>query len=227
MQSLSLMKTFNQIIEHEKTKPYFKEIESFIENEYQSKTIFPPRDCIYAALEYCEYEDVKVVILGQDPYHGIYQANGLAFSVNKAVSLPPSLKNIFKEMVDDLGVEMPYHGDLQSWAKQGVLLLNTTLTVEQGKANSHSKCGWQIFTQQIIEELNNREKPMVFILWGSQAIEKGKNIDKTKHCVIESVHPSPLSSYRGFFGSKPFSKANQFLKENNIEEIDWSIDELF
>ncbi len=221
------MKTFKNIIEKQRQLPYFQNIENFIDEEYATKTIFPPRSCLYGAFDQCEFEDVKVVILGQDPYHGDGQANGLAFSVNKGMPLPPSLKNIYKELHDDIGCLIPYHGDLTKWARQGVLLLNTTLTVEKARANSHSKCGWQKFTQNVIDELNNREKPMVFILWGKQAIDKGKNIDTSKHCVITSVHPSPLSCYRGFFGSKPFSKANAFLVEQGSIPIDWSINELF
>ena len=171
-----------------------------------------------------DYEDIKVVIIGQDPYHELHQANGLAFSVNKGVRIPPSLVNIYKEAHNDVGIDIPNHGDLTAWAKQGVLLLNTVLTVEKGCANSHKGKGWEIFTDHIIEEMNKREKPVVFILWGRQAENKASMIDTNKHCVITSAHPSPLSAHRGFFGSKPFSRTNEFLVSQGIEPIDWRID---
>lgn len=219
------MKKFKEIIEQEKSKDYYQNLHTFVEQEYLSKTIFPPKENIFRALELCDFDDVKVVILGQDPYHELHQANGLAFSVTKDVKIPPSLVNIYKELNDDLGIKIPNHGDLTSWAKQGVLLLNNVLTVEEGKANSHAKKGWETFTLNIVKALNEREKPLVFILWGKNAIEKQKYISN-HHLVLTSPHPSPLSSYRGFFGSKPFSKANQFLKDNGIEPIDWSIEDV-
>ncbi len=219
------MRKFKAIVEKEFEKDYYQQLHSYIEHEYQTKTIYPPQEQIFRALNLCDYDDVKVVILGQDPYHEPRQANGLAFSVTKDVPIPPSLQNIYKELYDDLGIIPPHHGDLTSWAKQGVLLLNNVLTVERGKANSHRGLGWETFTLNIVRYLNLREKPLVFILWGKNAIEKKKYID-SRHLVLTSPHPSPLSAYRGFFGSKPFSKTNQFLMKNGIEPIDWSIQDV-
>lgn len=216
------MKKFKAIVEKEFQKDYYQKLHQYIENEYQTKTIYPPKQQIFRALNLCDYDDVKVVILGQDPYHEPHQANGLAFSVTKDVKIPPSLINIYKELHDDLNIDLPHHGDLTSWAQQGVLLLNNVLTVERGKANSHRGLGWEVFTLNIVRYLNLREKPLVFILWGKNAIEKKKYID-SRHLVLTSAHPSPLSAYRGFFGSRPFSKANAFLVQNGIEPIDWSI----
>lgn len=215
------MKKFKEIAEKEFQQDYYKKLHQFIEQEYQTKTIFPPKHEIFRALNLCDFEDIKVVILGQDPYHELHQANGLAFSVRKNVKIPPSLVNIYKELNDDLGVPIPSHGDLTSWAKQGVLLLNNVLTVEQGRANSHKGAGWETFTLNIVKELSKREKPMVFILWGRNAMEKKQYI-ASHHLVLTSAHPSPLSCHRGFFGSHPFSKANQFLQEHGMEMIDWN-----
>lgn len=217
------MRKFKAIVEKEFQKDYYHQLHQYIEHEYQTKTIYPPKEQIFRALNLCDYDDVKVVILGQDPYHEPHQANGLAFSVTKDVKIPPSLVNIYKELHDDLGIPVPNHGDLTSWAKQGVLLLNNVLTVERGKANSHRGLGWEIFTLNIVRYLNLREKPLVFILWGRNAIEKKKYID-SRHLVLTSAHPSPLSAYRGFFGSRPFSKANDFLRQNGIEPVDWRIE---
>lgn len=217
---------FKEIIEAEFEKEYYKTLHKFIENEYKQKVIFPPKEEIFNALNLCELESVKVVILGQDPYHGINQANGLAFSVKKGERIPPSLLNIYKELNKDLELPIPKHGDLTSWAKQGVLLLNNVLTVEEGKANSHKGYGWETFTLNIVKAINEREKPLVFILWGNNAIEKKQYIDTDKHLVLTSVHPSPLSASRGFFGSKPFSKANEFLVANAIEPINWEINDV-
>ncbi|MEG0276256.1 MAG: uracil-DNA glycosylase [Coprobacillus sp.] len=214
---------FKTVIQQQKQLPYYQELESFLEQEYISKEIFPPKNKIFHCFDKCDYDDVKVVILGQDPYHDIHQANGLAFSVEPGVKIPPSLLNIYKEAHSDVNIEMPTHGDLTNWAKQGVLLLNTVLTVEAHKANSHKGKGWEIFTNHIIEVMNQREKPLVFILWGKQAIDKECMIDTSKHCVIKSVHPSPLSAYRGFFGSRPFSRTNEFLISQGIEPIDWRV----
>lgn len=211
------------ILKEEYERDYFKKIKETVRLEYQKKTIFPPAKQVFYAFRETSYKDVKVVILGQDPYHEVSQANGLAFSVTKEVKIPPSLVNIYKELKDDLGIEIANHGDLTKWAKQGVLLLNNVLTVEEGKANSHKGLGWETFTLNVIRYLNEREKPMVFILWGKNAIEKKKYIDD-RHLVLTSVHPSPLSAYRGFFGSKPFSKTNEFLIANGMEPIDWRID---
>ena len=200
---------FKTIINRERQQPYYQQLEAFVNHEYQIHTVYPPRQRIFHCFNFKDYEDIKVVIIGQDPYHEENQANGLAFSVAKGVQIPPSLVNIYKEAHDDVGIDIPRHGDLSSWANQGVLLLNTVLTVQAHRANSHKE--------------NQREKPLVFILWGRQAIDKAKMIDQTKHCVITSPHPSPLSAYRGFFGSKPFSKTNQFLISQGIEPIDWRI----
>ncbi|WP_294578835.1 uracil-DNA glycosylase [uncultured Thomasclavelia sp.] len=217
---------FKEIAEAEFQKDYYRRLHDFVENEYEHKTIFPPKQNIFRALNLCDYEDVKVVILGQDPYHELHQANGLAFSVYPGVRIPPSLVNIYKELHNDLGMKIPNHGDLTKWAKQGVLLLNNVLTVEQGRANSHAGKGWEIFTLNIVKALNEREKPLVFILWGNNARAKKQYIDTSRHLVLESAHPSPLSASRGFFGSRPFSKANQFLKEHGIAPIDWQIEDI-
>ena len=216
------MNRFKTIVEIESQKEYYQKLHKIIDQEYQTKTIYPPKQQIFRALNLCDFDDVKVVILGQDPYHEPHQANGLAFSVTKDVRIPPSLVNIYKEIHDDLGLPIPNHGDLTYWAKQGVLLLNNVLTVEKGKANSHKGLGWETFTLNVVHYLNEREKPLVFILWGKNAIEKKKYID-SRHLVLTSVHPSPLSAYRGFFGSRHFSKTNEFLIKNGMTPIDWSI----
>lgn len=212
------------ILKAEFEKEYFKNLESFLDKVYKEKNIYPPRSEIFKALELSSFKDTKVVILGQDPYYNPGQAQGLSFSVNEGVKLPPSLRNIYKEMETDLSILPSRSGSLISWARQGVLLLNSTLTVEEKKPNSHKNIGWQIFTDRIISELDKREKPLVFILRGNFAKSKKSLITNPRHLIIESAHPSPLSAKRGFFGSKPFSKTNQFLKENNIKEIDWKIE---
>ena len=214
---------FKEFVELEKKQPYYLELKNKIDQEYEQYVIYPPKKDIFRCMNLTKYDDVKVVIIGQDPYHEPRQANGLAFSVYKGVKVPRSLVNIYKECHDDVGIEIPSHGDLTEWAKQGVLLLNNVLTVREHQANSHRAYGWETFTLNVIKFLNQREKPMVFILWGKNAIEKEKYIDQTKHLVLKSVHPSPLSSYRGFFGSKPFSKTNEFLIKNGINPIDWQI----
>lgn len=214
---------FKEIIDEERKQPYYQKLESYVSEEYQNKVIFPPRNRVFHCFNFKDYEDIKVVIIGQDPYHELHQANGLAFSVSRGVRIPPSLVNIYKEAHDDVGIDIPDHGDLSAWANQGVLLLNTVLTVEQGKANSHKGIGWEIFTDHIIEVMNEREKPLVFILWGNQAISKSRMIDTSRHLIIKSAHPSPLSAHRGFFGSRPFSRTNEFLIQNNIEPIDWRL----
>ena len=178
---------------------------------------------IFNCFKLTDYNDVKVVILGQDPYHEVGQAQGICFSVPNGIKLPPSLKNIYKELNSDLGLPIYTSGDLTKWAKRGVLLLNTVLTVREGQANSHKNCGWQWFTDQVIKKISNKDKPVVFILWGGNARSKKAIIDQNKHFIVESAHPSPLSAYNGFFGSKPFSKTNKFLKENNLGEIVWSL----
>lgn len=199
-------------------------IRNFLKQEYSTQTIYPNMHDIYNCFKYTDYSSVKAVILGQDPYHGYGQAHGLCFSVQRGIKPPPSLVNIYKELKTDLGIEIPTHGELTSWAKQGVLLLNTVLTVREGNPNSHKDCGWQWFTDEVIKLLNNRDKPIVFILWGGNARSKKKFIDQNKHFIIESAHPSPLSAYNGFLGSKPFSKTNRLLKSVNIEPINWNIE---
>lgn len=216
---------WHELLLPEMEKPYYKNLRQFLIEEYKTNTIYPEMYSIFNALHYTDYDDVKAVILGQDPYHGPNQAHGLSFSVRRGVPAPPSLVNIYKEMKDDLGFSIPSHGCLEKWAKQGVLLLNTVLTVRAGEANSHRDMGWEEFTDHIIKILNERDRPMVFILWGAPAIRKESMIDQTKHLVVKSPHPSPLSAYRGFFGSKPFSRTNRFLVKNGIDPIDWRLDD--
>lgn len=213
-------KKWDVVLEPEFKKDYFKKLGVFVKSEYNKKIIYPEYKNIFNALRYTDFDDVKVVILGQDPYHGENEAHGLSFSVRKGTPMPPSLRNIFKELYDDIGVKRT-ETDLTSWAKEGVLLLNSIMTVVKDRPLSHKDKGWEIFTDRIIELLGEREKPLVFILWGSYARSKKELIKNKKHLILESVHPSPLSANRGFFGSKPFSKTNDFLKKNNIEEIKW------
>jgi len=216
---------WKDVLGSEMSEPYFMELTDFIEKERKKgKVIFPPREEVFSALELTPFDQVKVIILGQDPYHGANQAHGLAFSVKKGIPKPPSLVNIFKELSSDLGIQAPPHGNLQSWAKEGVLLLNTVLTVEEGKPAGHHNKGWERFTDKIIELLNQKKEHLVFILWGSPAQKKMKMLDAKKHLILTSPHPSPLSSYRGFFGSKPFSQANQYLLKNGIEPVNWRVD---
>lgn len=213
---------WQDILKDEWEKDYYLQLREFLKKEYENETIYPHMDDIYNALHYTPFSKVKVVIIGQDPYHGPNQAHGLSFSVQKGVPLPPSLKNIFKELESDLHIPMPDHGNLTNWAKQGVLLLNDVLTVRQGAAHSHRKQGWEHLTNKIIQSLNEKDTPVVYLLWGKAAQNKEKLIDTTKHKMIKSVHPSPLSAYRGFFGSKPFSKTNDLLKATGQEEINWA-----
>lgn len=210
-------------LEAEMKKDYYQKLRGILINEYRSRTIYPGMYDIFNAMHYTPYSKVKVVILGQDPYHGPRQAHGLSFSVLPGVEPPPSLVNIFKELKEDLGCEIPNHGCLRHWAEQGVLLLNAVLTVRAYQANSHQGIGWEEFTDHIITLLNKREEPMVFILWGRPAQRKQSMITNPNHLVLTSSHPSPLSAYRGFFGSRPFSKANAFLREHNMEPIDWQL----
>lgn len=205
---------------------YYKDLRAFLIHEYGFCAVYPDKYDIFNALNYTAYKDVKVVILGQDPYHGPRQAHGLSFSVKPGVPAPPSLVNIYKELKDDLGCSIPNNGYLKKWADQGVLLLNTSLTVRAGEANSHRNKGWEIFTDDVIYILNKRQRPIVFILWGSNAISKEKLITNKAHYIIKSPHPSPLSAYRGFFGSKPFSKTNNFLQSIGEKTIDWQIENL-
>lgn len=201
----------------------FKRFMQTIEHEYNTKIIFPPKDYIFNALKLTPYKNVKVVIVGQDPYHGVNEAHGLSFSVQKGVPIPPSLQNIYKELFDDLKIKPAQYGDLTKWAKEGVLLLNAVLTVEKDKPASHKGKGWELLTDYIIKCLNLKEEPIVFILWGNFARSKKMYITNKKHLIIESPHPSPFSARSGFFGSKPFSKANNFLEKNNIKPIDWQL----
>ena len=213
-------KKWDVILKDEIKKDYFKNLGIFVKNEYKHKIIYPEYKNIFNALRYTDYEEVKVVILGQDPYHGEHEAHGLSFSVPEGVKMPPSLFNIFKELNNDLGIKRT-KTDLTDWAKQGVLLLNSIMTVVKDSPLSHKSKGWEIFTDRLIELLGEREEPMVFILWGSYARSKKELIKNKNHLILESVHPSPLSASRGFFGSKPFSKTNNFLLKNNIKPIDW------
>ena len=204
-------------------KPYFKDLTEKVREEYKNPSIrvFPPGNKIFAAFDSCPYEDTKVVIIGQDPYHGYGQANGLCFSVAPGVKMPPSLINIFNEVSSDTGSPLPQDGDLSRWAKQGVLLLNSSLTVREGQAASHSGIGWEEFTDAVVEKLNKEKENLVFILWGSNAIRKGEKIDRNKHLVLTSPHPSPLSAHRGFFGNHHFSRTNEYLKAHNKAPINW------
>lgn len=208
-------------LKEEFEKPYFKELVGFVRNEYSTKKVFPAPANIFRAFELCPFEKVKVVILGQDPYHGPGQANGLCFSVNEGVSLPPSLQNIFKEIHDELGGELRTNGNLDDWAKQGVFLLNATLTVLAHKAGSHQRKGWEEFTDAVVKALSEQREHLVFMLWGRYAQEKGAHIDESKHLVLRAAHPSPLSAYSGFFGCKHFSRANDYLEWNDDQPIRW------
>ncbi|EMF0081112.1 uracil-DNA glycosylase [Enterococcus hirae] len=217
--------SWQTILTDEFEKEYYQKLRNFLKKEYTTQKIHPDMYHIYEALELTPYEKVKVVILGQDPYHGVNQAHGLSFSVQPGVKIPPSLNNIYKELQSDLGISPVKHGNLVSWAKQGILLLNTVLTVREGQAYSHRGKGWEILTDKIIEKLNEREKPIVFILWGKPAQEKMKMIDKSRHIILTSAHPSPLSAHRGFLGSKPFSKTNDALMALGETPIDWQLPE--
>ena len=214
---------WGNILKEEMQKDYFVNLSAFLDDEYKTKNIFPPRNEIFTALELSSYENTKVVILGQDPYHGEGQAHGLCFSVKPGIEPPPSLKNMFKELQDDFGIRPPNHGYLSDWAKQGILMLNTSLTVEEGKPNSHSKKGWTIFTDKIIQLLNERERPVIFILWGNNAREKLGLITGKQHFVLSAAHPSPLSASRGFFGCRHFSKINIILEKLEQEKINWQL----
>lgn len=218
--SFMINKKWDVVLKDEFKKEYFKNLGIFVKSEYKSKRIFPEYKDIFNALRYTDYDQVKVVILGQDPYHGDMEAHGLSFSVKEGVKMPPSLANIFKELYSDLGIKRT-KTDLTDWALEGVLLLNSIMTVVRDTPLSHKGKGWEIFTDKIIEKLGEREEPMVFILWGSYARSKKELIKNKKHLILESVHPSPLSANRGFFGSKPFSKTNEFLEKNGMEKINW------
>ena len=218
------MQTWKEAIGEEKQQDYFQQILQYVKNERSSgQIIYPPQNEIFSAFALTEFANVKVVILGQDPYHGPNQAHGLSFSVKPGVAPPPSLVNMYKELAQDVGFQIPQHGYLVEWAKQGVLMLNTVLTVEQGKAHSHANIGWETFTDKVIHQLNQHREKLVFLLWGSHAQKKGQFIDRSRHCVLTAPHPSPLSAHRGFFGCRHFSKANDYLRQNGIVEINWQL----
>jgi uracil-DNA glycosylase len=214
---------WNPLLRDQFDQPYWTELQSFVADERRHHVVYPPPDDVFAALHLTPYADTRVVILGQDPYHGPRQAHGLCFSVRPGVRIPPSLANIHKELHDDLGLPIPDHGSLEPWARHGVLLLNATLTVRAGQAASHQKHGWETFTDHVIEVVDDKPEPVVFLLWGNSARRKRSLIDTTRHIVIESAHPSPLSAHNGFFGSKPFSRANAALVAAGREPIDWNL----
>lgn len=220
---VNLSNSWDEVLKGEFEKPYYLELRKFLVTEYKTQIIYPHMNNLFNALKYTPYENVKVIILGQDPYHGPNQAHGLSFSVQPGVKTPPSLLNMYKELHDDLGCFIPNNGYLVPWAKQGVLLLNTVLTVREGQANSHRNKGWETFTDEIIKKLNEREKPIVFLLWGNNAKEKIKYITNPNHYILTTVHPSPLSAMRGFMGCKHFSKTNDILKSIGEKPIDWQI----
>ena len=214
---------WDEILKDEFEKPYYKQLRAFLKSEYSTHTIYPDMNNIFNALKYTAFKDVKAVIIGQDPYHGKNQAHGLCFSVKRGIEPPPSLKNMYKELYDDLKVTPPAHGELTSWAKQGVLMLNTVLTVREGCPNSHKGKGWEYFTDRVISELNNKTTPVVFLLWGANAKTKATLITNPLHVKLETVHPSPLSAYGGFFGCKHFSKTNEILTKNGLTPINWQL----
>lgn len=223
---VNLKNDWAEILKDEFKKEYYLNLREFLKEEYSTNTVYPEMEDIFNTLKFTSFKDTKVVILGQDPYHGKGQSHGLSFSVKKGIRTPPSLRNIYKELNTDLGFSIPNNGYLKKWTDQGVLLLNTSFTVKEAEANSHSKIGWEIFTDRIIELLNEREEPLVFILWGNNAKAKEELITNDRHCIIKSFHPSPLSASRGFFGSKPFSKTNDFLKSIGKKPIDWLIEDI-
>ncbi|PMH06125.1 uracil-DNA glycosylase [Vibrio splendidus] len=222
---MSAPKSWESIINDERDKEYFQSVLAFVEQQRNSgKTIYPPQEQVFSAFDMTPFESVRVVILGQDPYHGAKQAHGLAFSVLPGVKIPPSLRNMYKELARDIdGFEIPSHGYLDTWASQGVLMLNTVLTVEEAKAHSHAKCGWETFTDTIIAELNQRSEPIIFLLWGAHAQKKGQAIDADRHHVLTAPHPSPLSAHRGFFGCQHFSTTNKLLSSMDQQPIDWRL----
>ena len=222
---VNLGNSWDGLLKEEFEKDYYLRLREFLKQEYGSGTVYPDMHDIFNALKLTDYNDVKVVILGQDPYHGEGEAHGLAFSVKPGIAIPPSLRNIYKELNTSLGCYIPNNGYLEKWARQGVLLLNTVLTVRAHQANSHRGIGWEEFTDAAIRALNNQDRPIVFILWGRPAQMKKSMLNNPKHLILEAPHPSPLSSYRGFFGSKPFSQTNQFLEKHGVEPIDWQIEE--
>lgn len=220
---IAIAESWKLVLRGEMDKPYFKELFLFLKQQHaEGKTIFPPAPQIFSAFDYTSFNDTRVVIIGQDPYHGLMQAHGLCFSVNKGIKVPPSLKNMYKELKTDIeGFNIPEHGDLSHWAKQGVLLLNATLTVEQDKAGSHQGKGWEEFTDAVIKAISNQKEHVVFILWGKFAQSKAHFIDDSKHLVLKAAHPSPLSAYNGFFGCKHFSQTNNYLKQHHLPIVNW------
>lgn len=223
---VNLGNSWDNILKDEFEKDYYLKIRKFLVYEYNHYRIYPDMNDIFNALKLADYNDIKVVIIGQDPYHEEGQAHGLCFSVQKGIKTPPSLVNIYKELSSDLGCYIPNNGFLEKWAKQGVLLLNNVLTVRQGQANSHKTCGWETFTDRVIVELNKREKPIVFMFWGANAKKKELLVTNSNHCVLKAAHPSPLSAFNGFFGCRHFSKANEFLKSIGETPIDWQIENI-
>ncbi len=215
---------WDELLKDEFNSDYYAQIRAFLKQEYASHEVYPPMEDIFNALRYTSYADVKAVLLGQDPYHGPGQAHGLCFSVRPGVAPPPSLQNIFKELQSDMGLPAPHSGCLIPWAREGVLMLNTTLTVRRGQANSHSKIGWTRFTDAIIQKLNDHDRPIVFLLWGSNARSKKALITNPNHLILETVHPSPLSAHQGFFGCRHFSQCNEFLMAHGIAPIDWTLE---
>ncbi len=218
---VKIEQSWKNILADEFEKDYFKNLTAFVKSEYQNHTIYPPGKLIFSAFDHCTFDDLKVVIIGQDPYHGNGQANGLCFSVSDGIKKPPSLVNIFKEIKDDLEIPIPESGNLERWAKQGILLLNATLTVRANQAGSHQKKGWEIFTDAVIKAISTKKEGIVFILWGAYAQRKGAVIEADKHCILQSAHPSPFSAYNGFFGNKHFSRTNQYLAKTGKTPIKW------
>lgn len=223
MLDIVINEEWKNALSEEFEKPYFKTLWEQVSEEYRTKEIFPPVEDVFNAFNYTPLSKVKCVIIGQDPYHNVGQAHGLCFSVKPGVAIPPSLVNIYKELHDDIGFEIPDNGYLEKWAKQGILMLNTVLTVRAHEANSHKGMGWEKFTDAVIKVLNEQDRPIVYLLWGAPAQKKAAKVDNPKHLLLKAPHPSPLSSYRGFFGCKHFSKANEFLRENGLEAIEWSL----
>ena len=224
--NVQIEESWKQHLAPEFEKDYFVKLTNFVRQEYQTTTVYPPGRLIFNAFNLCPFNKVKVVIIGQDPYHGPGQAHGLCFSVNDGVPFPPSLQNIFKEIQSDLGTPIPTTGNLTRWANQGVLMLNATLTVRAHQAASHQRQGWEEFTDAAIAEVNKQDRPIVFILWGKPAQEKAKMLDNPKHLILKAPHPSPLSAYRGFFGSRPFSQTNEFLEKHGVSPVDWQIEDI-
>ena len=220
-EAVKIHPSWKSALDEEFEKTYFKELSCFVRKEYGDGVVYPPPKDVFRAFDLCPFDDVRVVILGQDPYHGAHQANGLAFAVHEGVTIPPSLKNIFKEIESDVGVAPQQNGDLTRWAQQGVLLLNATLTVRAHTPGSHQKRGWEVFTDAVIKEISHKKEHVVFLLWGNYAKQKGAVIDRTKHLVLEAPHPSPFSVHSGFFGCKHFSKVNTYLRTYSIPEVDW------